>query len=53
MNGEKTTLQSWRNIERRRVKTETNKINQVLPNISTNNKTELNELIYRGEIGSW
>ena len=46
MNGEKTTLPSLRNIERRTVKTETNKINQVLPYISTNNITELNELIY-------
>ena len=27
---------------------ETNKINQVLPFISTNNITELNELIYAG-----
>ena len=46
MNSEKTTLPSLRNIEWRTVKTETNKINQVLPHISTNNITESNELIY-------
>ena len=46
MNSEKSTLPSLRNIEWRIVKTETNKINQVLPYISTNNITELNELIY-------
>ena len=48
MNSEKTTLPSLRNIEWRTLKTETNKINQVLPYISTNNITELNELIYAG-----
>ena len=48
MNSEKTTLPSLRNIEWRTVKTETNKINQVLSYISTNNITELNELIYAG-----
>ena len=48
MNVEKITLPSLRNIEWRTVKTETNKINQVLPSISTNNITELNELIYTG-----
>ena len=46
MNSEKTTLQSLRNIEWRSLKIETNKINHVLPYISTNNITELNELIY-------
>ena len=46
MGSEKTTLLSLRNIEWRTVKRETNKINQVLPYISTNNITELNELIY-------
>ena len=46
MNGEKTTLLSLRNIEWRTVKSETNKINQVLPYISMNNITELDELIY-------
>ena len=48
MNGEKTTLPSLRNIEWRTVKTETNKINQVLPYKSTNNIIELNEVIYAG-----
>ena len=48
MNCEKTTLPSFRNIEWGTVKTETNKINQVLPYISTNNINELNELIYAG-----
>ena len=48
MNSEKTVLLSLRNIEWRTVKTETNKINQVLPYISKNNITELNELIYAG-----
>ena len=47
-NGGKTTLQSLRNIEWRTVKTETNNINQILPNISTNNITKLKELIYAG-----
>ena len=37
MNSEKTTLPSLRNIEWRTLKTETNKINQILPYISTNN----------------
>ena len=48
MNREKTTLPSLRNIEWSTIKTETNKINQVLPYISTNNITKLNELIYAG-----
>ena len=48
MNGEKTTLPSLRNMEWRTVKTETEKIKQVLTYISTNNITELNELIYAG-----
>ena len=47
-NTEKTTLPSLRNIELRTLKIETNKINKVLPYISTNNITKLNELIYRG-----
>ena len=46
MNGKKTTLLSLRNIEWRTVKTGIEKINQVLTYISTNNITELNELIY-------
>ena len=48
MNSEKTTIPSFRNIEWRTVKTESNKINQVLPYISTNNITGLDELIYAG-----
>ena len=48
MNNKKTTLPSLRNIEWRTVKTETNRISQVLPYISTNNITVLNELIYAG-----
>ena len=48
MNGKKTTLLSLRNIEWITVKTETKKINQVLTYMSTNNITELNELIYVG-----
>ena len=46
MNSEKIILPSLRNIELRTVKTETKRINQVLPCISTNNIIELNELIY-------
>ena len=48
MNSEKTNLPSLRNIEWRSLKTETNKINQMLPYITTNDKTELNELTYAG-----
>ena len=48
LNSEKTTLPSLRNIEWRIVMAETNKVNQVLTCISTNNITELNELIYAG-----
>ena len=43
---EKTTLSSLRNIEWRIVKAETNKVNQVLTCISTNNITKSNELTY-------
>ena len=48
MNSEKTTLPSLRIIEWRTVMTETNKLNQEIPCISTNNITKLNELIYAG-----
>ena len=48
LNSEKTTLPSLRNIEWRIVKAETNKENQILTCISTNNITGLNELIYAG-----
>ena len=47
MNIEKITLPS-RNNEWRIGKAETNKVNQVLTYISTNNITELYELIYAG-----
>ena len=49
MNSVKATLPSLRNIEWRTAKRETKKINQLLPYISRNNITELNELIYAGE----
>ena len=45
---EKTTIPLLKNIDWRTVKTETEKINQVLTYISTNNIAELNELIYAG-----
>ena len=48
MNSEKTNLPSLRKIQSRTLKTETNKINQILTYISTINITELNELIYAG-----
>ena len=48
MNSVKITLSSLRNIEWRTLKTETNRINQMLPCISTNNISELNDLIYVG-----
>ena len=48
MNGDKTTLPSLRNIEWKTVETETEKMNQELNYISTNNITELDELIYVG-----
>ena len=48
MNSEKITLPSVRNIKLRTVMAEMKKINQVLLYISTNNITELNELIYAG-----
>ena len=42
MNSVKTTLPPLRNIEWRTLKIETNRINQMLPYISTNNISELN-----------
>ena len=48
MNSGKITLPSLRNIEWKIVRAETNKVNQVLTYISTNNITESNELIYAG-----
>ena len=46
MNSEKTTLPALRSTKWRTVKAETNKVNQVLTYISTNNIIKLNELIY-------
>ena len=48
MNSAKTTLPSLRNIEWRTLKTESNRINQMLPYISTNHISELNDLICAG-----
>ena len=48
MNSVKTTLPSLRNIEWRTLKTETNRINQMLPYISTKNISELKDLINAG-----
>ena len=43
-----TTLPSSGNINLQTVNIETNKINILLPQVSTNNITELNKLIYAG-----
>ena len=48
MSSEKTTLPSLRNIEWKKLKIETNKINHILPYLLTNNINELNELIFAG-----
>ena len=48
MNSEKIPLSPLKNIEWKIVRAETNKVNQVLTYLSTNNMTELNELIYAG-----
>ena len=48
MNTEKIILPSLRDIEWKKLKIETNKINHILPYIPTNNITELKELIYAG-----
>ena len=48
MNSEKTILPSLRNIEWKTLKIKTNEINHILPYITTNDITELNELIYAG-----
>ena len=53
MDNKKTTIPSLRNVEWRIVKTETNKIKQVVPYISTNSITELNEVIYAGNKLVW
>ena len=48
MSEKKTRLPSLRKQDRKTVKTETEKINELLTHIATNNITELNELIYGG-----
>ena len=48
MSSEKTNLPTLRNIEWNTFKIETNKINLILPYITTNIITELNGLIYVG-----
>ena len=54
MNSEKTMLPSLRNIEWRTLKVETNKINQVLPNMSTNYIIEFKRTnLCWGEISMW
>ena len=54
MSEKKTTFPSLRNQDwRRTVKSETEKVNVLLTNITTNNITELNDLIYTGvKLGS-
>ena len=44
----KTTFPSFRNQDWRTVKSDTEKVNDLLTNIPTNNTTELNDLIYAG-----
>ena len=44
----KTTLPSFRNQDWRSVKSETEKVNDLLTNLLTNDITELNNLIYAG-----
>ena len=48
MSEKKTTLPSLRNQDWRTVKSETEKVNDLLTNIPTNDITELNDLIYTG-----
>ena len=48
MSREKPILPSLRNLEWKKLKIKTNKINHKRPYIPTNNITELNELIYAG-----
>ena len=48
MSEKKTTLPSLRNQDWRTVKSETEKVNDLLTNIPTNDTTELNDLIYAG-----
>lgn len=48
MNEEKTKLQSLRNQEWKKLKTETEKVNKLLPYIPTEIITDLNNFIYAG-----
>ena len=48
MSEKKPTLPFLRNQDRKTVKVETEKINELFTHISTNNITKLNELIYIG-----
>ena len=50
MSENKTTLLSLRNQDWKKVKSETQKVNNLLTNIPTNDITELNDLVYAGEI---
>ena len=53
MSEKKTTLPSLRNKDWRTVKSETEKVNDLLTNILTNDITELNDLIYAGAKLVW
>ena len=48
MSKKKITLPSLRNQNWKKVKEETEKVNKLLPNIPTDNITELKQLIYAG-----
>ena len=48
MTKNKTKLPSLRNQDWKKVKVGSNKVNKLIPNTSTSNITELNELIYAG-----
>ena len=48
MSEKKTTLPSLRNQYCKTVKSETDKVNDLLTNIPTNDITEINDLIYAG-----
>ena len=48
MSKKKTTLPSLRNQNQKTVKSETEKVNDLLTNIPTNNIMELNDFIYAG-----
>ena len=48
MTEKKTTLPSLSNLDRKKVKVETEKVNKILLNIPKSNITELNGIIYAG-----